>query len=962
MATKDQNPRLPILLRGINRRPADSTDDGSLLDLINLRFTNDALRPVSPKTRYVQPTPQYRILYKHIISENKYALWGIRYSTPTYYLAFTIYDDGVATSEELSYKTVSGYDVVFSSLGNSLIVSDRVAEVSYMALYDHDDDDYSDYGIDAPAMPFVTFQNVVRSGDDEETRVDSLESAEFDEINDRFYDKTQVMIGQKQEKGYLTGHYVVRACWELFDGTLVQHTVPTWLSMSDIQGYTISAGGGSIKEIWLLFIGYALQYKLNMSTSDLTAFKNKYEGIVISFNLYISNTNPPVRYYDWGGGTGEWPHNTPRSVVVKNGFTTTDAHYVVKEMVNFFELVKVPLSELAADSWITPDIMPDTSRISSQLLMTPGNLAAHQLYGDILYTYNKRVFLGNIMNHLFPGMTLDRLMYEGSWNCNGPAYSIGLSFDIDTPHGTKRVFSGWIACNFYRSKFVPGESYTDADKYSANTIGKTGAGWTVNEWAGYVVVITSGTGSGQWRQIVSNTADTLVVATNWTVTPNSTSDFSVTEPDYFQFDLIAYIHYPDYRAKAVQLWHKDGGGTIRRLYNKNLTQNIALNYSFAMSINLFPFDTGMGMAKIAQPLTEWTVMPINEDSTYWDSDRIQACEFNNPFYYPAGNSYRVDGFVLGLASNAIPLGASQFGQYPLFAFTTKGIWALSIGTGEVLIETVKPMSDVICTNKNSILGIEGGVIFMANEGLIILSGSNAAGISDMIIGEPVSPLTGLLDYDRCINNPNTYQPKAFIDTIPFRTYADGAIIAYSTLVVPTGTPQKEIIISNPLYNYSYVFNMNSKSWYKITQSWDSFIHDYPKTFGTKFVTDTFHLDDLTSEVQNPDQEILIHIETRPIKFGEEISFKKIRRTILYGWINMDVERLFSIFLFGTVDKEHWTVQSSGQIISPGQQVVMGRTLFSCRSFIIVLGGYVKENSYIQGLIADIEKRYNDKLR
>jgi hypothetical protein len=84
--------------------------------------------------------------------------------------------------------------------------------------------------------------------------------------------------------------------------------------------------------------------------------------------------------------------------------------------------------------------------------------------------------------------------------------------------------------------------------------------------------------------------------------------------------------------------------------------------------------------------------------------------------------------------------------------------------------------------------------------------------------------------------------------------------------------------------------------------------------------------------------------------------------LAYGLMNPGVEKPLTFFLFGSIDKKRWFTQNSSQLISPGEEVIVGRTSFSCRSFIAILGGYVHEDSYIQGLIADVEKRYNDKLR
>ena len=68
---------------------------------------------------------------------------------------------------------------------------------------------------------------------------------------------------------------------------------------------------------------------------------------------------------------------------------------------------------------------------------------------------------------------------------------------------------------------------------AGSTLTETGAGWTVNEWADYMVEIVAGTGKGQIRLIESNTADTLTLNTTapwtgWTTAPDATSQYRIS--------------------------------------------------------------------------------------------------------------------------------------------------------------------------------------------------------------------------------------------------------------------------------------------------------------------------------------------------------------------------------------------------------------------------------------------------
>ena len=68
---------------------------------------------------------------------------------------------------------------------------------------------------------------------------------------------------------------------------------------------------------------------------------------------------------------------------------------------------------------------------------------------------------------------------------------------------------------------------------TTNTLSNSARNWTVNQWANSQVRITAGTGAGQIRTISSNTSTQVTVSTNWTVTPDTTSEYSIEGNDDF---------------------------------------------------------------------------------------------------------------------------------------------------------------------------------------------------------------------------------------------------------------------------------------------------------------------------------------------------------------------------------------------------------------------------------------------
>lgn len=78
------------------------------------------------------------------------------------------------------------------------------------------------------------------------------------------------------------------------------------------------------------------------------------------------------------------------------------------------------------------------------------------------------------------------------------------------------------------------DSGTSSGSNSASVLNDTSKSWTVNAFAGKVVIITSSTGIGQIKKIASNTATALTLETGWTFTtvPANTSNYTICDEAY----------------------------------------------------------------------------------------------------------------------------------------------------------------------------------------------------------------------------------------------------------------------------------------------------------------------------------------------------------------------------------------------------------------------------------------------
>lgn len=457
------------------------------------------------------------------------------------------------------------------------------------------------------------------------------------------------------------------------------------------------------------------------------------------------------------------------------------------------------------------------------------------------------------------------------------------------------------------------------------------------------------------------------------------------EPDVIAFRIRRYLSYPDARAIVIRVLVTPNGETTPKLAGTlKLTPHEMLNFAWysAMSVGTPAIFGAWEMTTAMASLPDATL--TTQVTSYPDTNRIQLTEHSNPFYFPAINSYRCgNGNVIGMATNAKALSSGQFGQFPVYVFTTDGIWALTIGSGDPLIQSIVPVSREVCNNARSITQIDGGVAFTTERGLYIITGADPIEVSDLAEGSYLSRLTGTVNYEAIANNPNLYQVRAYLCNTSLLTYLQGAALGYDHI-------HKEIVATNPTKNYSWVFSLRSKMWFKISESFERFVQDFPRVYGYRSIstagttpflassTDISASDDtvlasaeyiegtITYQLCDISQEdftalVAVHMETRPLKITAN-KYKKINRLLIAGRVSDSIINPFSVNLFGSPNDKDWYLMNNGHAFGNKNRLLIGRSLFSCQYFILVFGGYVDEEAYFTHLEIEFEERFGGKLR
>lgn len=415
----------------------------------------------------------------------------------------------------------------------------------------------------------------------------------------------------------------------------------------------------------------------------------------------------------------------------------------------------------------------------------------------------------------------------------------------------------------------------------------------------------------------------------------------------FCFRQVIFFAYPDDRASTLRIM-VDDGTTVYKAAEYSLKSHPSLNFSY----RVFESDDISTYEEIIETdFTEQVLATVSD--TILDRNRVQASFVDNPFYFPAINSYRVGSRnVVGLGANMLPVGVTQFGEYPIYVFCSDGIWVMNISRdASILIDSIKPAAPDVCSNKYSILGTSGGVIFQSERGIMLISGIQVKWLSKPLEGDYLSPLNLSVNYQDITASGNVSNISSYLDAVALSTFFATAKIGYNYL-------KEELIISNPSYNYSYLYSLIENMWYKSGKTYNSFVKYYPVMLGEINGV----LWDITEEDWSTvSSYVPALIETYPIKLDID-SFKKIENYALRCLVDTDKSKGAGMYLFGSVDGLKWFNILSKEDSGTFRDLISGRANYSVIQAIMIFSGTLAEGSYITHIDIEFKERFRNRLR
>lgn len=312
---------------------------------------------------------------------------------------------------------------------------------------------------------------------------------------------------------------------------------------------------------------------------------------------------------------------------------------------------------------------------------------------------------------------------------------------------------------------------------------------------------------------------------------------------------------------------------------------------------------------------------------------LKVSAVDNPFYFPTAQTYKFEGNIEALASNAEAISTGQFGQYPLFVFTTEGIWAMAVdASGQGAYVSQSPFSREVCSG--AVCPVSGGIVFTTERGVMAISGGQVTELS--------APLDGLAP-DYMVYDEGLWDAvfeKAglnyYTEPVDIRRYVNNkrTKLAYNYL-------HNEVIISNIVFDYSFVYSLTNREWSIIDRVFDVTTNSYPELV----VYNNYK--QLRYKFTEGDDKVPVVAITRLVKV-DTLDFKRLRQAAL----RCTFEGSLNFYVLGSNDGANF-VCITGKECPTKSEVDSGITSVSTQRDLITSMSRSKQYKYIAIAVAGI---------
>ena len=956
-----------IKYTGYTAVPSDyDSPDGQLAQSFNLLNEDGALRPLFPPKVLLPLDARSEIVFVHKTASYQHYIVKAADGSLKWLLP-----SGGELKELRSarYETVSNVDAI----GNTLMVFTSTAIIYYL----WKDNGYKELGDALPDIQ-ISFGLTGRprlysvSDDSKSTFTISFDSIAEGDINGTFSEANKTKITsqvmakvnkfiaqQTVNRGRFCFPFLLRYALRLYDGTLTMHSAPILMNPSThtcpivIWKHITGKKSYTDAELDIMLVAASLDYQV-MINSGYTHLDD-WADIVKGVEVYISK---PIYTFDQngecssfadsdnfetkfigrlfhqlprpGGETfassveedrilgpfaegqtldflkyyAEWEYSKiyalyfspdrtyPSKTLHLPEFSDNKVAETIRNTSIFYKLHDIDISELKESSSIRKDIVVEDEYLQSLVAretLTDDYLSHDKLRASQSFGYNSRLNLSGVKRKLFDGFYLASLLAYKNTDINWSGNKNNTSLHI-TDEG--------FGHNYSVTVFIKENNQDYA--VSSQFFGILGMGFPLgrifSEELSYTNLVTG-----------------------------------IERKEREKHSWGCYFFYPNVNAYRMMITDD--------LFNKRLIIDLQphdfLNGAFATldyeRVVLDNYDADKIPAISYNPSVEQNVVDV--------PNKIYTSEVDNPFFFPVTGINTVGtGRILGICSAAKALSQGQFGQFPLYAFTDEGVWALEVSSSGGF-SARQPITRDVCRSADSITQIDSAVLFATDRGIMLISGSQTQCISDVLNA------SDYLDFNSLPGLCSTFPDFGYPDCL-FIDYIKDCRMAYDYV-------NQRIIVFNPGKSYAYVYSMKTKLWGIQECSLLSVVNSYPDALAMAKGDEGNDLVDLS---HTDAEEVRCLLVSRPLKFDSPDVLKTITTTIQRGLLPVRMEDIATV-LYGTRDYHNWHRVCSAY----------GRSLRSFlgtpyKAFRLVSVLTLRKGNTVAGCSFDVIPRMTNRLR
>ena len=355
------------------------------------------------------------------------------------------------------------------------------------------------------------------------------------------------------------------------------------------------------------------------------------------------------------------------------------------------------------------------------------------------------------------------------------------------------------------------------------------------------------------------------------------------EGDYNFSTDTTWFFYPHNGAYKAVLYF-NGTDNKTNIASLNLKQHPILNGAYWMADTI---DGSMTITSVVD--SDNAVCAQVDDISHYPNAVLQS-NVATPFLFPSSlmTSLGVQK-ISALSSAAKALSQGQFGQFPLYAFTSDGVWALEVSTTGTYTAK-QPITRDVCINPNAVTQLDSAVIFPTDRGIMLLSGSQVQCISEAINSEYPFDVRKLPGFEK-LHNMLNHKPSTdkCLPTLPFSKFLKQCQMLYDYV-------HQRIIVYAPNITYAYVLSLKTKQWGMMFSNITSHINSYPEALA---IDDNYNV--LNFSVQKDEAVKCLYV-TRPLKLEAANVLKTIDTLIQRGMFS---QGNVSTVLYGSRDLQNW---------------------------------------------------------